>query len=204
MRYFYRIIPIIAILMLGIHYSSPPSGFTQTEAALISKIVLKVNNKSQAADDLVKKANALGGYFALLTDKSIKLKIPALQLKSFLSFVEKQGVIADRDYESIYLGEMLGRKQASLKSKETVLKKYLEVLNQAEDKSIFFVEKEVVKLIQEIETLKGEIRVIKHRLKFAEVNVSFEFRDRKAPSPDGRSSFPWLNTLNLVDMVKDF
>ena len=204
MRYLYRMIPMTVVLMLGIHCGFPPSGFAQTEAALTSKIVLKVNNKSRAADDLVKKADALGGYFAMLTDKSIRLKIPAVQLKSFLSFVEEQGVVADRDYETIYLGEELGRKLSSLKSKETVLQKYIEVLNRAGDKSIFFVEKEVVNLIREIETLKGEIRFIKHRLKFAEVDVSFEFRDRKAPVPDGRSSFPWLNTLNLVDMVKDF
>ena len=38
----------------------------------------------------------------------------------------------------------------------------------------------------------------------AEITVSFRFRDRAAPAATGTSSFPWLNTVNLTDLVEDF
>ena len=84
------------------------------------------------------------------------------------------------------------------------MRKYLEVMSEAGTSGVLRVEQEVNRLVGEIEQLKGSIRLMEHKLELAEVRISFQFRDRSAPVRDGRSSFPWLNTMNLIDLVEDF
>ncbi len=122
----------------------------------------------------------------------------------FLEFAEKQGTVIQREYKTDHKGFDLLRTEAMLKSREEIRLQYLEVLKKANAKTILAVEKEIADLIKGIETLKGEIRYMKHRLRFAEIEISFDFRERSAPAPDGKSSFPWLNTMNLPDLVEEF
>jgi hypothetical protein len=58
--------------------------------------------------------------------------------------------------------------------------------------------------VAEIETLKGQLRHLQDRIALARVEVRFEYRDRSAPVPDGSSSFAWLNTMNLIDLLEEF
>ena len=46
--------------------------------------------------------------------------------------------------------------------------------------------------------------LMRHRIAFARIEVLFEYRDRSAPVPDGRSSFAWLNSMNLSDLLEEF
>ena len=44
---------------------------------------------------------------------------------------------------------------------------------------------------------------MQHQADYADVTVSFRFRNRQAPARDGRSSFAWLNQLNVADLLDD-
>ncbi|MBI5062683.1 MAG: DUF4349 domain-containing protein [Desulfatitalea sp.] len=103
------------------------------------------------------------------------------------------------------LSEEVLRKTAALKAKQKIQAQYLDLLAQAADvQASLTIEKELVQLTAEIETLQGSLRHLQHRLGFAEVQVLFEFEDRNAPAPTGVSSFAWLNTLNLTDLLEDY
>ena len=180
------------------------SAFALPDTAVESTLVLKVADKDLAAQTLIKKAAQDGGYFISQTDDGVRLKIPATKSESYISFVESQGIVIGRKYEAVFVGDELAKKEASLKAREKIHGQYLEVLQNAGADAVFLVEKEIVGLIREIETLKGEINFLKYRLQFADIVVEFQFRDRSAPAVDGNSSFPWLNSMNLVDLLKDF
>ena len=176
----------------------------QADAAIVSALALKVTDRDGVSDILVEKAKSVGGYFKSLDAKAAEFRIPSEKAKEFLEFAEKQGTVIQREYRTTQCEFDLLRKEATLKSREEIRKQYLDVLKKANVKTILVVEKEIAGLIREIETLKGEIRLMRHRLQFAAIEIAFDFRERSAPAPDGTSSFPWLNTLNLPDLVEEF
>ena len=85
-----------------------------------------------------------------------------------------------------------------------MLDRYFQVLRGANDRAVVEIEAQMIGLVEEIEALKGAIRLLEHQMQYAELTVSFQFRDRRPPTRDGRSSFGWLNTMNLVDLVQEF
>ncbi len=125
-------------------------------------------------------------------------------IETFMEFVPKLGEITDHSLKRYYLGEHLIEKESSLSGKMEVMAQYMKVLEEAETEAILLVEKEIIHLMEAIEKLKGEIRYLKHCIRFAKINISFRFRDRTIPKNDGTSSFPWLNTMNLSDLIGDF
>lgn len=182
----------------------PASVFAQPETAIRSTLVIKVDDRDLAARNLVDRATRDGGYFVSQTDEGVRLRIPTGKAEAFIAFAESRGILVGREYEAIFLGEELARMKASLKAREKIHGQYLEVLGSAGTDGVFLVEKEIINLIGQIESLKGEINYLQYRLQFAEIAVEFQFRDRTAPVADGRSSFPWLNSMNLVDLLRDF
>jgi hypothetical protein len=91
-----------------------------------------------------------------------------------------------------------------LASREGMLQHYFKVVAGASSSQVEEVERAMTELVQEIESLRGAIQLQEHQLAYAEVVVSFSFRDRRAPVASGRSSFDWLNSVNLADLIADF
>jgi len=114
------------------------------------------------------------------------------------------GKVVDRDWQSDDLGARLDDARSRLKAREEVLQRYLAVLAEAKPESIVAVQREITRVVGEVEQAKGTIRYLEHRVAYSEAAISFQFQDRSAPSRDGTSSFRWLNTVNLADLVVDF
>jgi hypothetical protein len=85
-----------------------------------------------------------------------------------------------------------------------VLARYEAVLDEASVASVVAVERQITGVVAEIEQLEGRRRSLVHQAKYASIDLSLRYRDRQAPSRDGASSFAWLNTLNVADLVEDF
>ena len=75
------------------------------------------------------------------------------------------------------------------------------MLETADARSVVRVEQQIIQAIVQIEQIKGQIRVLEDQAAYARVTVDFRFRDRAAPRRDGSSSFAWLNSLNITDVV---
>jgi hypothetical protein len=181
-------------------WADDPVPTTQIEASL----VVKVGVPDATADAVVAEAVRLGGWFASRTRTTVTLEVPVSNHEEFLAFVAKQGLVADRTYTASDLGAELEDLNARLRAREGVLDRYEAVLATASSKSIVSVERQIVGVVEEIEEIKGRIRYLEHQAAFATVAVSFDFRDRAAPARDGSSSFAWLNTMNLQDVVSEF
>lgn len=178
--------------------------FGESKAAIVARLVLKVTDRDQAASLLIQRAEELEGWFSRRSDEMVELKIPAAKAEGFIGFALEQGILADRSYSSTNYDNRLSLLAATLKSKESLLSDYLDVLKEAKQSSILAVEQEIVALTEQIEKIKGEMRYLAHNAEYARISISFQFRDRSAPTADGKSSFRWLNTMNLSDLVRDF
>lgn len=166
--------------------------------------VLKVNDTRAAGDAMVSKVNALGGYFSSRTDDTLVLKVPRASIEALTAFAATQGIVVARKTNARDLGRILAEQKTRLQSREDVLERYFSVLKTAKAEAVVTVEHEMTSLVQEIESLKGQIKRLEQQLAFSELRIDFRFRDRRPPTKDGHSNFQWLHTVNLADLLGDF
>ena len=169
----------------------------EPRTAVNASLVLQVSRPVEAADALVAEARAMGGWFQVRTQDRVELRVPVEHIEALIAKASAAGKVADRGLTRRDLTRDIEDVRARLAAREQVLTRYYEVLDQAGPKAIFAVERQIVDAIQQIEQLRGRLRVLEDQASFARLDVSFRFRDRQAPRPDGRSSFAWLNTLDV-------
>ena len=167
-------------------------------------IVVKVDDRDLAADTLTAAAQELGGYFTTRTNDGITFKVPRARIAEFEAKAESLGIVIQRTRHADDLARLLTEQRTRLASRQEVFQRYFEVLATATTESVVAVEREMTEMVQQIELLKGSIRLLEHRLRFAELEVAFRFRERRPPARSGDSAFPWLNTVNLVDLLGRF
>lgn len=194
----------LAILLLCASLMITAAGWAGQASAVQVRLVVKVGDRQEAAGRLARSAEKSKGYFLEKSGKGVTLRVPAANVKKIMAEADQLGQVIDRQFEREDLGGALLEKEAALKAKTDVQRQYLALLNQADTEAALYVEKELIKLVAEVETLKGRIRFLRHRIAFARIEVLFEYRDRSAPVPDGRSSFAWLNSMNLSDLLEEF
>ncbi len=183
--------------------AAAPSWAGETSAVQLY-LVVKVSDRDKAADRLVRGAEERNGYFTRKDKNGVTLRVPVQHLDALVSAAAQLGQVIDRRLQREDLGNDLLNKKAALKAKSEVQRQYLAILDKADTDGALYVEKELIQLVAEIETLKGQIRQLQDRTAFASMAVHFDYPDRKAPVPDGNSPFAWLNTMNLSDLMEEF
>lgn len=196
-------IPSVALASIS-RVAVEPAPAEIRESNVQAGLVIKVAKRDLAADALVAKTRELGGYFASLSSQQVVLRVPVDSADSLIEFVAGQGLVVSRTYTRTDMSGTLGELRSRLKARQDVLSRYLDVLGGAKADAVVTVEQQVTSLIAEIEELEGRIRLLENQVGYATVTVGFQFRERAAPRRDGASSFGWLNTLNLADLIQGF
>jgi hypothetical protein len=184
--------------------ATPTAEVVQPQLARRATLTVKVTDPAAAADTLVAKAEALGGYFSARSDDSVRLRVPTSKLEALLAAIAPLGVVVAREQAADDVSQRRQELRTLLGSYEEVLARYFAVIKSATPDSVVTVEREMTRLVQSIESTKGELTLLEHRVRMADVQVSFAFRDRRPPARDGSSSFPWLNTVNVADLIEEF
>ncbi|MBC7794727.1 MAG: DUF4349 domain-containing protein [Clostridia bacterium] len=182
----------------------PAASNPSPRIAIGDSIVVKVGDRQKAADAVIAAAEAADGYFTSRTDEAIHLRVPSAKESEVLAVAMAQGIVVGRAHTANDLTSSIEEQRSLLESRRNVLDRYFAVLATAKASSVSTVEHQMTELIQEIEELQGLLRLEEHNLGFADLEVSFQFRDRSAPTNDGRSSFKWLNGMNLGELLGDF
>jgi hypothetical protein len=189
----------LALLSLG----SSGSAWA-AEEVVAGSLTVKVTQRDEAAEAVIERAEQAGGWFSALADDHVTLRLPAEQVEPLMGFAGELGVLADRQISRTDRSQELSQARARLATRQEMLEQYMAVLESASAGAVVTVEREVTQLVQQIEQLKGRIRYLEDQVTYGTVTVWFQFRDRSAPVSDGSSSFAWLNSLNLVDVVGEF
>ncbi|MCP3927206.1 MAG: DUF4349 domain-containing protein [Desulfobacterales bacterium] len=178
--------------------------YAKSTSSIKTSVTIKVGDKEKTTSNLIRYAERLGGYFTHLSDDKIIVKVPSKKTNLFVKRVKKSGFVISRGYETKDYTFQINQKKASLKAKKKVLGQYMDVLKNSSEGSLLYVEREVVSLVAGIEQLEGSIRYMEHLLDFSQVTVSFRFRNRAIPKSKKYSSFQWLNTMNMADLIRGF
>lgn len=174
------------------------------ESQVTASLVLKVAQRDAAAESMLAKTKEMGGYFSTLASQQVVLRVPVASADALIAHAGTLGLVVSRSFSRTDMSQTLGELRARLAARQSVLDRYMAVLGGAHADAVVTVERQVTSLIAEIENLEGRIRLLENQVAYATVTVAFQFRERAAPRRDGSSSFAWLNTVNLADLVDGF
>jgi len=177
-----------------------PRAWTSITAGL----TLQVDDRAKALDAAIALAEANGGWFAELGTDRVSLRVPTSQARAVVEELRGSGDLVHRTFASNDLTAQAVDLESRLKARREVLARYEAVLDEASPKAIVSVERQITQAVAEIERLEGQLRVLRDRADHARIDVSLKFRERRAPTRDGSSSFAWLNTMNVADMLRHF
>ncbi len=174
------------------------------ESQVMASLTVKVAKRDVAMDAIIAETRRLGGYFANQSAQQVVLRVPVARADALIAYSGTLGLVVARGYQRNDLSATLGDLRSRLKSRNDVLQRYFDVLDTAHVDAVVSVEQQITSLIAEIESLEGQIRALESQADFATLTVDFQFRERAAPRRDGSSSFLWLNTVNLADIIDGF
>jgi hypothetical protein len=172
--------------------------------AITAAVVLQVDDRAACLDDAIALARARGGWFAELGTERVALRVPVAQAQPLVEELREMGRLVERNFSSVNLAPEVVDVQSRRKARREILARYEAVLAEASPKAIVSVERQITGVVAELEQLEGRMRVLTDRAETARIEVSLQFRERRAPTNDGSSSFAWLNSLNVSELLHDF
>lgn len=166
-------------------------------------MVLRVADREAALQATIDAAEARGGWFSALSPAAVTVRVPVDQTEALLEQLRGLGELAERSFDSVDLGAQLADLDGQVRARQVMLVKYEEALAQASAGAVVSVQREITRLVAEIERLEGQRRLLRNQVTWSEVTVAFTYRERTAPVRDGSSSFAWINSVNVADLLGD-
>jgi len=177
---------------------------TQDWTAMTAELVLQVDDRAACLEAAIALARTRGGWFAELGTERVALRVPVAESQSLVEELREMGSLVERNFSSVNLAPEVIDVESRLKARREILARYEAVLAEASPKAVVSVERQITGVVAEVEQLEGRLRVLKDRSETARIDVLLQFRERRAPTNDGSSSFVWLNSLNVSDLLHDF
>jgi hypothetical protein len=157
--------------------------------------------------DFLAHVEGAGGHLQNRAGTSITVRVPAERFFATLAWVRTHGQVTDEsvnaDDVTKRVFDLELRLQVAEESKKRMLK-LLESATKMED--ILSIERELRRLTDEIEGLKGELRHLSDQVAFSTLTVSF-FADAPEATPyprRTRSRFPWVNQVGIERVLSNF
>lgn len=177
---------------------------TAQRVAVGSSLTIQVADRDATASKLISRAEALGGYFSVVTNEALTLRVPTDKATELIAYAKDNWKPLEESYRSEAVVGAMDQLRARLKAKQELLERFEKLLAAADARDIVEVESAAAHLIREIEVLKGQLQALQHRLDYATVAFNFRLLERQRPRDDGRSPFAWLNGLGLDALLEEF
>lgn len=203
-----------SLLLLAFGLALPPSVSAAAEpragdrphrrVAVTTQLTLKVAQPRDAADRVIVMAEAAGGYLFALDEDLVRVKVPAAAVERVRDQTAALGTVIGRSHRAEDLGDSIDQLATRIRSRRSTLARYFQVLDDAGPDAVVTVERQIMRLVEELERMQGQLRVSNHRIENAELRVDFRAIERRPPAPSGPSPFDWINAVNLTDLYGDF
>jgi hypothetical protein len=165
-------------------------------------VTMLVADADQAADRLEAWTETQGGYVLLKSRERVSLRLPHPALPRLRGFLEELSEdILDFAPQAVDLREQLARTQSSLASRKEILGRNLALLDQADTAGTLAIEREMLGLIQEVESLQAALARLTVDRAFARVEVALRYMQATLPE-DIPSSFPWINQVSFYPFIE--
>jgi hypothetical protein len=180
-----------------------PAADGKRYTALVAFITLKVLNPTDTRKKLEQELKALGGFPVTVTDSALELKVPPAQLSVLLERIAAEGLVVDKALQREDLTLGVAKLSGQLKSKRAILAELRSFFDSSDVTATLHIESSMTELVEELESVKGALRVLHERSQWAIVHVNFEFKERQS-IVSVASPFEWLNTVTLDRFLEAF
>lgn len=183
--------------------SPAPSAAESSEAVkplLIysANLQLAVFETRVTLDAAEKYAKEHGGYLVRRDNTSITLRIPAERFDASLDALAKLGDQLHREVNVRDVTEEYFDLSTRLRNYEVVRRRLEELLQRAAkvDEALA-VERELTRVTQEIERIKGKLKLYRELVAFSTITLTLQSRRSEQVGPNVPMPFPWLRELSL-------
>ena len=171
--------------------------------AMKSTLILKVANPTDARKTIQAEAENRGGYLSYVDGYRIVVKVPPPKLLEMVKQAETLGLVLEKQFFREDLTMDIAELNAQLKSKQEILGKTRGFFDDSDVTATLAIEQTMTGLVEEMESIKGRLRVLRDRADWAVLEISFRFRERDRVTYV-RSDFEWLNTVDLDRFLEEF
>lgn len=159
---------------------------------------VQVKSADRARGAVREIAKSRGGHVQFEGDDRVVLRVPADAFDAALAEAMALGPVLSREVTAQDVTE----EYVDLELRLRVRTRYLAELERLYErggsiKDLLEIKREMEKVTEEIERIKGRVRFLKDRVTLATIIVRFRVIVRAAVDPDFKLPFPWLNELGI-------
>jgi hypothetical protein len=187
---------------------APPAAATDAARPQTRLLVYTANlnvstfETTQAIDKVEALAREVGGYLVSRADLEITIRVPADRFQTSLERVLTVGDVLRRDVKVEDVTQQYFDLEIRLRNAEAVLGRLNELLARAQKvEDALAVERELQRVAQEVEQLKGRLKLLRELLAYSTITVRFEARPAENITSRVELPFPWLNGLGLGHLL---
>jgi hypothetical protein len=152
-----------------------------------------------AVEELARKS---GGYLVSRGDETVTIRVPTKAFLGALSGVSKLGDELHREVNVRDVTEQFADLEIRLKNAEAVRQRLEALLAKAAKiEDALAVERELERVTQTIEQMKGRLRLLSELIAFSTITVNFRARPHDQVGSEVHLPFGWLGELGLVPLM---
>jgi hypothetical protein len=148
----------------------------------------------------------MGGYMQEMTSKSITLKVPAHRFLDAVELVETLGEVTHKDIKGSDVTDQMRDLNIRLDNAEKTRQRLIMLLDKADKvEDMLKIEKELGRITETIEILKGKIAHLQNKIAFSTLTVRF---NSPVPQIDitSKTPFSWVHELGsgMTEGIPDY
>jgi hypothetical protein len=165
-------------------------------------LTMAVYQVDQGLTAIEKIARDNGGYLASKADKQIVIRIPRGRFDPVLAQIDKIGDVLHRDVQAQDVTDEYVDTEIRIKNGRAMQARLKVLLDKANVKEALEIEKEMRRVTEELELLEGKLKLLKDKIAYSTITVSFEPRGSTIQTTKIKLPFPWLQQLGLPALLQ--
>ncbi len=166
-----------------------------------AQLTMSVYQVGPAIDAIEVIGRSFGGYLSKRDDNVIVIRVPRARFSDALHKVEAQGDVLHRQIAAEDVTDQFVDMETRLRNARAVRDRLESLLQKAAVKEAIEIQRELERVTGEIESLEGKLKVLKDRVAYSVIAVTFEARGDAAIHEKLRLPFPWLQQLGLPHLL---
>jgi hypothetical protein len=164
---------------------------------------LNVHQPAVTQEELIVWTQNHGGFFLEWTDTGLLMRLPKMYLLDFNENLQKyKKDLTELNQVATDCHDEIQTLQSEITGREDVLKRNLSILNNGDVINTLEIEKEINRLLAELESKKGRLRKLEYDSQFALITVSFGYKKTNKPE-SVISPFTWLNQIDMYYFLEE-
>lgn len=166
-----------------------------------AQFALKVYDLEKSAKKIIRLAQKAGGYISTQTNEALVIRVPAGKFKEVVDALDDVGQVVQKNIQA----QDVTQQYMDLSLRIGAKRKYLETLQKLLDKTtdakaLLEIQKEIGRVIEEIESLEGRLRYLGDQVAYSTISVRLLLATKQAHRRF-RLPIDWIERLGIDHLV---